>query len=74
MFNSFSNEIQHLFFVGSKMKSAFKENPNSIWSKKVDDLLNKLKKLSFKDSDILIKGSRSIELEKSLKTLKQISV
>ncbi len=67
-------KIQHLFFVGSKMKSAFEENPNSIWSKKVDDLLNKLKKLSFKDSDILIKGSRSIELEKSLKTLKQISV
>ena len=56
------------------MRSAFKENSNSVWSESTVDLIKKLEKLNFNDSDILIKGSRSLELEKSLEIIKQISV
>ena len=64
----------HRFFVGKKMRSAFKENSNSVWSESTVDLIKKLEKLNFNDSDILIKGSRSLELEKVIDTIKQISV
>ena len=67
-------KISHLFFVGKKMRSAFKENSNSVWSESTVDLIKKLEKLNFGNSDILIKGSRSLELEKIMDTIKQISV
>ena len=67
-------KLNHLFFVGKKMRSAFKENSNSVWSESTVDLIKKLEKLNFNDSDILIKGSRSLELEKVIDTIKKISV
>jgi UDP-N-acetylmuramyl pentapeptide synthase len=56
------------------MKYAHEENASSSWYENVHDLIKGLEKLSFKNSDILIKGSRSLQLEKSLEIIKQISV
>ena len=67
-------KINHVFFIGNKMRCAYDENPGSMWFEKVDDLIKGIKKLSLKNSDILIKGSRSLKLEKSLEVIKQISV
>ncbi|MEL0009314.1 MAG: UDP-N-acetylmuramoyl-tripeptide--D-alanyl-D-alanine ligase [Flammeovirgaceae bacterium] len=67
-------KINHVFFIGNKMRCAHDENPDSMWFEKVDDLIKGIKKLSLKNSDILIKGSRSLKLEKSLEVIKQISV
>tara|TARA_A200000113_G_scaffold97172_1_gene86983 strand:- start:2 stop:1312 length:1311 start_codon:yes stop_codon:yes gene_type:complete len=66
--------VNNVFFIGNKMKYAHKENASSSWYENVNDLIKGLEKLSFKNSDILIKGSRSLELEKSLEIIKQISV
>ena len=66
--------VNNAFFIGNKMKYAHKENASSSWYENVNDLIKGLEKLSFKNSDILIKGSRSLELEKSLEIIKQISV
>ena len=66
--------VNNVFFMGNKMKYAHKENASSSWYENVNDLIKGLEKLSFKNSDILIKGSRSLELEKSLEIIKQISV
>lgn len=67
-------KIAHIFFIGNKMKYAHDDNPESSWHENVDDLIKELKNLSFKNSDILIKGSRSLQLEKSIEVIKQISV
>ena len=67
-------KVNDVFFIGNKMKYAHKENASSTWYENVHDLIRGLEKLSFKNSDILIKGSRSLELEKSLEIIKQISV
>ena len=67
-------KVNDVFFIGNKMKYAHKENASSTWYENVQDLIKGLEKLSFKNSDILIKGSRSLELEKSLEIIKQISV
>ena len=67
-------KVNDVFFIGNKMKYAHEENSSSSWYENVHDLIKGLEKLSFKNSDILIKGSRSLELEKSLEIIKQISV
>ena len=67
-------KVNDVFFIGNKMKYAHEENASSSWYENVYDLIKGLEKLSFKNSDILIKGSRSLELEKSLEIIKQISV
>ena len=67
-------KVNDVFFIGNKMKYAHEENASSSWYENVHDLIKGLEKLSFKNSDILIKGSRSLELEKSLEIIKQISV
>ncbi len=67
-------KVNDVFFIGNKMKYAHKENTSSSWYENVHDLIKGLEKLNFKNSDILIKGSRSLELEKSLEIIKQISI
>jgi len=67
-------KVNDVFFIGNKMKYAHEENVSSSWYENVHDLIKGLEKLSFKNSDILIKGSRSVQLEKSLEIIKQISV
>ena len=67
-------KVNDVFFIGNKMKYAHEENVSSSWYENVHDLIKGLEKLSFKNSDILIKGSRSLQLEKSLEIIKQISV
>ena len=66
-------KVNDVFFIGNKMKYAHKENASSSWYENVYDLIKGLESLSFKNSDILIKGSRSLELERSLEVIKQIS-
>ena len=67
-------KINHVFFIGKKMRCAHDENLGSVWYENVDGLIEGINKLSLKNSDILIKGSRSLKLEKSLEVIKQISV
>ena len=67
-------KINHVFFIGNKMRCAHDENLGSVWYENVDGLIEGINKLSLKNSDILIKGSRSLKLEKSLEVIKQISV
>ena len=66
--------INNVFFVGRKMRYAHDQNPGSSWYENVDKLIEGLGKLSFNNSDILIKGSRSLQLENSLDIIRQISV
>ena len=66
--------INNVFFIGRKMRYAHDQNPGSSWYENVDKLIEGLGKLSFKNSDILIKGSRSFQLENSLDVIRQISV
>lgn len=66
--------INNVFFIGRKMRYAHDQNPGSSWYENVDKLIEGLGKLSFKSSDILIKGSRSLQLENSLDVIRQISV
>ena len=66
--------INNVFFIGRKMRYAHDQNPGSSWYENVDKLIEGLGKLSFKNSDILIKGSRSLQLENSLDVIRQISV
>ena len=65
-------KVNDVFFIGNKMKYAHEENVSSSWYENVHDLIKGLENLSFKNSDILIKGSRSLELEKSIEIIKQI--
>jgi UDP-N-acetylmuramoyl-tripeptide--D-alanyl-D-alanine ligase len=67
-------KVNDVFFIGNKMRYAHYENPDSSWYENVDSLIEELQKLSFKNSDILIKGSRSLQLEKSIEIIRQISV
>ncbi len=62
------------YFVGSKMKFAHEENKSSFWFEKLSDLEDELAKKKFRDTDILVKGSRSLELENIVELLKKISV
>ncbi len=64
----------HCFFVGMKMKEAHKKKTGSVWVSDLDGLRNELKKITINNSDILIKGSRSLQLEGVLDTVKQISI
>lgn len=51
------------YFIRNKVK-------NSIWFKNTDDLIKYMKDIEYKDITILVKGSRSIGLDKIVKYLK----
>jgi len=66
--------LEACYFVGNKMKFAHEENKLSLWFKNLSDLEDELTEKKFKDTDILVKGSRSLELENIVHILKKISV
>ena len=69
-----SLNLESCYFVGNKMKFAHEENKSSLWFEKLSDLEDELAKKKFRNTDILIKGSRSLELENIVRLLKKISV
>ena len=66
--------LEACYFVGSKMKFAHEENKLSLWFEKLSDLEDELAEKKFRNSDILVKGSRSLELESLIDVIKKISV
>mgnify|MGYP005726665743 FL=1 len=66
--------LEACYFVGSKMKFAHEENKSSLWFEKLSDLEDELAEKKFRNSDILVKGSRSLELESLIDVIKKISV
>ena len=69
-----SLNLEACYFVGNKMKFAHEENKSSLWFEKLSDLEDELAKKKFRNTDILVKGSRSLELENIVRLLKKISV
>ena len=64
-----SNEC---FFVGDKMEDAYKMNKNSRWFKTYNEMHDSIAKMSFQNVDVLVKGSRSLRLERIQTVLKKI--
>ena len=60
------------FFVGDKMEDAYKMNKNSRWFKTYNEMHDSLAKMRFQNVDVLVKGSRSLRLERIQTTLKKI--
>ncbi|MFT6867662.1 MAG: UDP-N-acetylmuramoyl-tripeptide--D-alanyl-D-alanine ligase [Cyclobacteriaceae bacterium] len=54
---------QQVIFIGSEMKNAQLEVPNSKWFDNVSDFLGVLDQFSFEANTVLIKGSRSGKLD-----------
>ncbi len=65
--------VESCYFIGKKMKDAHLLNKNSFWFDTRKELKEALLNIKIEDSDILIKGSRSLELEKLLPVIKKIS-
>ena len=65
-------ESTKCFFVGDKMEDAYKMNKNSRWFKTYNEMHDSLAKMSFQNVDVLVKGSRSLRLERIQTTLKKI--
>ena len=69
-----SLKIKECYLVGENMKIVDDILENSKWFKDVDDLEKILSTIKIKNSEILIKGSRSFKLEKLENIIRQISV
>ena len=65
-------ESTEWFFVGDKMEYAYKMNKNSRWCKTYNEMHDSLAKMRFQNVDVLVKGSRSLRLERIQTTLKKI--
>ena len=65
-------ESTECFFVGDKMEDAYKMNKNSRWFKTYNEMHDSIAKMSFQNVDVLVKGSRSLRLERIQTTLKKI--
>lgn len=62
-------QFQHVFLCGADMKAATKAYPTANYAATRDELIPLLKQTKLKDALILIKGSRSMGLEETLKVL-----
>jgi UDP-N-acetylmuramoyl-tripeptide--D-alanyl-D-alanine ligase len=66
-------EIKKCFFVGKNMKYAHQINKSSSWFLDRSSLEDEIVNHKIKKADILIKGSRSFELEMILPLVRRIS-
>ena len=66
-------EIEKCFFVGKNMKYAHQINKSSLWFLDRSSLEDEIVNHKIKKADILIKGSRSFELEMILPLVRRIS-
>lgn len=66
--------LEKVFFVGSRMESAFLNHKGSCWYSNKKDLETELKSIKLKESVVLIKGSRGLMLESLLPTIEKISI
>ena len=65
-----SADFDEVYFCGRNMAVAAKENQKAVHFKMTKDLDNFLKNHNFKDSLILIKGSRGMQLESIIDTIR----
>ena len=65
-------ESKECFFVGDKMEDAYKMNKNSRWFKTYNEMHYSISKMSFQNVDVLVKGSRSLGLERIQAALRKI--
>tara|TARA_B100000941_G_scaffold191172_1_gene137830 strand:- start:644 stop:1990 length:1347 start_codon:yes stop_codon:yes gene_type:complete len=61
-------------FVGDKMEKAHKMNKNSKWFKTYNEMQHSISNMRLKNVDILVKGSRSLKLERVQSVLKKILI
>jgi UDP-N-acetylmuramoyl-tripeptide--D-alanyl-D-alanine ligase len=62
--------LKLVILCGENMKSAFEQNKNARYFRNLEELEGFLKNYSFKNTTILIKGSRAMELENILDKIK----
>ena len=67
-------KVGKCFFVGKNMRHAHKKNPSSVWFRDRESLEKEIIKYSISSADVLIKGSRSLELEMIIPLIRQISI
>ena len=66
-------KLDQVYYVGSRMKSAYLTNKNFLWFNNKSDLESELNKIQIKESVVLLKGSRSLILESLVPLIKKIS-
>lgn len=64
--------LKNCFLVGEKMLDAHKGNKTSSWYSSFDEMEAALSKMEFEHVDVLVKGSRSLRLERVVDLLKRI--
>ena len=66
--------LKKCFFVGIKMEAAYNGNKNSRWFKSYSDMEREVSKIILSNVDILVKGSRSLRLERIEYVLRKILI
>ena len=66
--------LKKCFFVGNKMEAAYNGNKNSKWFKSYSDMEREVSKIMLSNVDILVKGSRSLRLERIEYVLRKILI
>jgi len=66
-------KLDQVYYVGSRMKSAYLTNKHFLWFNNKSDLEFELNKIQIKESVVLLKGSRSLILESLVPLIKKIS-
>ena len=64
--------LKSCFFVGEKMLDAHNSNKKSSWYNSYNEMENAFSKMEFEEVDVLVKGSRSLRLERIVNLLKKI--
>ena len=66
-------KVGRCFFIGKNMRYAYKKNNSSLWFEDRDSLEKEIVNYSVSNADILIKGSRTFELEMIMPVIRKIS-
>ena len=66
-------KVGRCFFIGKNMRYAHKKNNSSLWFKDRNSLEKEIVNYSVSNADILIKGSRTFELERIMPVIRKIS-
>lgn len=66
-------KVGRCFFIGKNMRYAHKKNTSSLWFEDRDSLEKEIVKYNISNADILIKGSRTFQLEMIMPVIMKIS-
>jgi UDP-N-acetylmuramyl pentapeptide synthase len=64
--------LRSCVFVGEKMLDAHNSNKKSSWYNSYNEMEKAFSKMEFEEVDVLVKGSRSLRLERIVNLLKKI--